>query len=138
MADRNRRESSLDLAAEDLRALLAGVSALAEHELAATRSGPVFERPPSAVEIDRVVGADRALPVDGEGVDELLAACAGVLAAGRRTPDGAGLLRLRPVAAGTGRGGGGPPGVGGRPEPDVVALGSGRRGRGAADRALAR
>jgi glutamate/tyrosine decarboxylase-like PLP-dependent enzyme len=45
----------------------------------------VFERPPSAVEVDRLVGADRALPPDGESVEELLAACAGVLAAGRRT-----------------------------------------------------
>jgi glutamate/tyrosine decarboxylase-like PLP-dependent enzyme len=45
----------------------------------------VFERPPSAVEVDRLVGADRALPPDGESVEELLAACADVLAAGRRT-----------------------------------------------------
>jgi hypothetical protein len=46
---------------------------------------PVFERPPSAVEVDRIVGADRALPAEGESVEELLGACAGVLAAGRRT-----------------------------------------------------
>jgi aromatic-L-amino-acid/L-tryptophan decarboxylase len=85
MADPHRRESSLDLTDEDLRALLTGVTALAEHELAAARSGPVFERPPSAAEVDRVIGADRALPVDGESMDELLAACASVLAAGRRT-----------------------------------------------------
>src|SRR3954469_7622036 len=85
MADPDRREHSLDLTEEDLRALLAGVTALAEQELAATRSGPVFERPPSAVEGDRGVGADQALPVDGESMDELLAACAGVLGAGRRT-----------------------------------------------------
>jgi aromatic-L-amino-acid/L-tryptophan decarboxylase len=45
----------------------------------------VFERPPSAFEIDRLVGADRALPAGGESVEELLAACAAVLAAGRRT-----------------------------------------------------
>jgi len=32
-----------------------------------------------------MVGADRALPADGESVDELLAACRAVLAAGRRT-----------------------------------------------------
>jgi aromatic-L-amino-acid decarboxylase len=85
MRDPDRRDSSLDLTEDDLRALLAGVMALGEQELAATRSGPVFERPPSAVDVDRAVGADRALPVDGESIDELLAACAGVLAAGRRT-----------------------------------------------------
>ena len=85
MRDPDRRDSSLDLTGEDLRALLAGVTALAEQELATARSGPVFERPPSAAEVDRVVGADRALPLDGESMDELLAACASVLAAGRRT-----------------------------------------------------
>jgi aromatic-L-amino-acid/L-tryptophan decarboxylase len=85
MTDRDRRDSSLDLTAEDLRGLLAGMSALGEHELAAARSGPVFERPPSAAEVDRVVDADRPLPVEGESLEELLAACAGVLAAGRRT-----------------------------------------------------
>jgi aromatic-L-amino-acid/L-tryptophan decarboxylase len=88
MRDPDRRDSSLDLSEEDLRALLAGVTALAEQELAAARSGPVFERPPSAAEVDRVVGADRALPLDGESMDELLAACARVLAAGRRTTPG--------------------------------------------------
>jgi aromatic-L-amino-acid decarboxylase len=85
MSDPDRRDASLDLTGEDLRALLAGVAALVEQEVAAARSGPVFERPPSAVEVDRIVGADRALPLDGESVDELLAAYAGVLASGRRT-----------------------------------------------------
>ena len=85
MTDPDQREASLDLTVEDLRALLAGVTALVEQEVAAARSGPVFERPPSAVEVDRIVGADRALPAEGESVDELLAACAAVLAAGRRT-----------------------------------------------------
>jgi glutamate/tyrosine decarboxylase-like PLP-dependent enzyme len=61
------------------------VTALAEQEIVAARSAPVFERPPSALDVDRMVGADRALPVDGESVEELLAACAAVLAAGRRT-----------------------------------------------------
>jgi glutamate/tyrosine decarboxylase-like PLP-dependent enzyme len=37
------------------------------------------------MEVDRMVGADRALPADGESVEELLAACATVLALGRRT-----------------------------------------------------
>jgi aromatic-L-amino-acid/L-tryptophan decarboxylase len=82
MAD---REASLDLPDEDLRALLAGVTALAEQEIAATRTGPVYDHPPSAEEVDRVVAADRALPADGESVEALLAACAAVLGAGRRT-----------------------------------------------------
>ena len=85
MIDPDRRNASLDLTVEDLRDLLAGVTVLAEQEVAAARSGPVFERPPSAVEVDRMVGAERGLPADGESVEELLAACAAVLAAGRRT-----------------------------------------------------
>ena len=85
MSDPDRREATLDLSDEDLGALLAGVSALTERELAAAQTGPVFDHPPSAAEIDRTVGADRGLPADGESVDELLAACAAVLGAGRRT-----------------------------------------------------
>jgi aromatic-L-amino-acid decarboxylase len=85
MTDSDGRGASLDLAQEELGALLAGVTALAERELCAARSGPVFERPPSAASVDRVVGADRGLPADGESVEDLLAACAAVLAAGRRT-----------------------------------------------------
>jgi aromatic-L-amino-acid/L-tryptophan decarboxylase len=83
--DPDGRDATLDLTEEDFRVLLAGVAALVEQEVAAARFGPVFERPPSAVEVDGIVGADRALPADGESVEELLAACAGVLAAGRRT-----------------------------------------------------
>src|SRR5918992_1976388 len=85
MTDRDRRDASLDLTAEDFGALLAGVTALAEQAVAAARFGPVFERPPSAAEVDRMIGADRALPVDGESVEDLLAACGAVLDAGRRT-----------------------------------------------------
>ena len=85
MRESDRRDVSLDPTAEDLRALLAGVTALVEQEIDAARSGPVFESPPSAVDVDRRVGADRALPVDGESVEDLLAACAAVLAGGRRT-----------------------------------------------------
>ena len=85
MTESDRRDVSLEPTAEDLRALLAGVTALVEQEVDAARSGPVFESPPSAVDVDRRVGADRALPVDGESVEELLAACAAVLAGGRRT-----------------------------------------------------
>ena len=51
MSDPNRRDASLDLTGENFRALLAGVTALVEQEVAATRSGPVLERPPSAVEV---------------------------------------------------------------------------------------
>jgi aromatic-L-amino-acid/L-tryptophan decarboxylase len=76
---------SLDLAEEDLSALLAGVTGLAEREVAAARTGPVFGRPPAAAEVDRAVGAGRSLPADGESVEDLLAACAAVLDAGRRT-----------------------------------------------------
>src|SRR4051794_26205309 len=85
VADPDRRDSSLDLNAEEVRALLDGVAALTERELAAARSAPVFERRPSAAEIDRAIGAQRGVPAEGESVDDLLAACAGVLAAGRRT-----------------------------------------------------
>ena len=85
MTGSDRRDASLDLSQEELDALLAGVTALAEEEIAATRRGPVFDHPPSAAEVDRVIGADRALPADGESVEDLLAACAAVLAAGRRT-----------------------------------------------------
>jgi aromatic-L-amino-acid/L-tryptophan decarboxylase len=85
MGDPDQRDASLDLTGEDFRALLAGVTALMEGEVAAARSGPVFERPPSALEVERLIGADQALPADGESVEELLAACAAVLASGRRT-----------------------------------------------------
>ena len=85
MTDPDRREASLDLTADELDALFAGATALAEQEIAAARSGPVFDHPPSAAEVDRVIGADRPLPVDGESLEELLGACAAVLAAGRRT-----------------------------------------------------
>jgi aromatic-L-amino-acid decarboxylase len=79
------RQASLDLSGAELRALLDGVAALAARELDATASGPVFDHPPSAAEIDRTIGAERGLPREGESVEELLAACAAVLGAGRRT-----------------------------------------------------
>jgi glutamate/tyrosine decarboxylase-like PLP-dependent enzyme len=88
MTGPDRRDASLDLTGDEFGALLAGVTALAEQEVGAARSGPVFERPPSAAEVDRVVGVDRALPERGESVEDLLAACAAVLAAGRRTTPG--------------------------------------------------
>jgi len=83
-----RVRASLDPPPEELRALLDGVAALTGRELAAAGSAPVFERPPTAAEIDRAIDADRALPAEGESVDDLLAACAAVLAAGRRTTPG--------------------------------------------------
>ena len=85
MEDHDLREASVDLTEQDFRALLVGVTSLVEQEVAAARSGPVFAHPPSAVEIDRLVGADRALPEEGESTEDLLSACAAVLAAGRRT-----------------------------------------------------
>ena len=101
MGEAAGRDASLELPEDDLRALLAGVTALAEQELAAARFGPVFDRPPSAEEIDRTVGADRGLPLDGESVDDLLAACAAVLAAGRRTtPAFFGYVQSPPDAVG--------------------------------------
>ena len=53
MRDPDRRDASLDLTGHDFGALLAGVTALVEQEVAAARSGPVFERPPSPGEVDR-------------------------------------------------------------------------------------
>src|SRR3954451_17494379 len=85
MGEPDRRDVSLELTGEDLRTVLAGVTALVEQEVAAARYGPVFERQPSAVEVDRMVGADRAVPADGGGGEALLAACAPALAGGRRT-----------------------------------------------------
>jgi glutamate/tyrosine decarboxylase-like PLP-dependent enzyme len=101
MGDPDRRDASLDLTGAELRALLAGVSALAEDEIAAARCGPVFASPPSAAEVDRVLGAGRPLPAEGESVEELLAACAAVLAAGRRTtPAFFGYVQSPPAAVG--------------------------------------
>src|SRR6478736_9956919 len=101
MTDPDRRDATLDLTDQDLRALLAGVTALAKQEVSAARSGPVFARPPSAAEVDRMVGADRGLPEEGESVDALLAACAAVLAAGRRTtPAFFGYVQSPPAAVG--------------------------------------
>src|SRR5215210_7418124 len=79
------RDSTLDLADDELRALLDGASALAEREIGATRDGPIFAEPPSAEQIGRLFEGHRGLPQEGEPLDELLAACAAVLAAGRRT-----------------------------------------------------
>jgi aromatic-L-amino-acid/L-tryptophan decarboxylase len=78
------RATSLDLDGAELRALLDGAGALAEREILATREGPVFAEPPSAERIARMLDAGAPLPLDGEPLDELLARCGEVLAAGRR------------------------------------------------------
>ena len=99
MAERNRRAATLELADEDLRALLAGASALAEREIRATREGPVFAEPPSPERLAPL--ADGDLPVDGEPLADLLEACGQVLAAGRRTSPGfAGYVHSPPSPVG--------------------------------------
>src|SRR4051795_3916498 len=97
----------LDLDRETLDALVARAAASAVAELDATRRGPVLASPPSASALHarlhrarppgggapapppsasgRHAGLDGPLPVEGEPLDEVLAACDAVLAAGRRT-----------------------------------------------------
>src|SRR5512132_1506478 len=84
MSRPEHREASLDLADEELRALMRGAAELAEREIRATRDGPIFPEPPSAEGVAQARGEDE-LPLEGESVDELLEACGRVLAAGRRT-----------------------------------------------------
>jgi len=79
------RRATLDLAGEELRALLSGVTALAAKEIEAAREGPVFVAPPSAERLHELLDADGALPDDGESLEALLDMCASLLAAGRRT-----------------------------------------------------
>jgi glutamate/tyrosine decarboxylase-like PLP-dependent enzyme len=78
-----RREATLDLPDDELCALLDGALALAAREINATRTGPVFAKRPSAERFAALRAA--RLPLEGESVDALLAACKEVLAAGRRT-----------------------------------------------------
>ena len=82
------RHTTLDLTAEELEALLAGVGALAAREIGAARDGPIFAEPPSAERLARLLDGGRELPLDGEPLDDLLDACGKVLAAGRRTGPG--------------------------------------------------
>jgi aromatic-L-amino-acid/L-tryptophan decarboxylase len=88
MARQDRRGATLELGDEELRALLAGVSELAEREIQATRAGPVFSEPPSAERFARLFADRRDLPIEGEPLPDLLHACGQVLAAGRRTRPG--------------------------------------------------
>jgi aromatic-L-amino-acid/L-tryptophan decarboxylase len=88
MTQQDRRGATLDLADEELHALLAGVGALAEREIRAAREGAIFSEPPSAERLARLLDERRELPLDGEPLAELLDACGQVLAAGRRTAPG--------------------------------------------------
>jgi glutamate/tyrosine decarboxylase-like PLP-dependent enzyme len=88
MSQRVDRGATLDLADDELRALLAGVAALAEREIRAAREGAIFSEPPSAERLARLLDERRELPLDGEPLAELLDACGRVLAAGRRTGPG--------------------------------------------------
>jgi aromatic-L-amino-acid/L-tryptophan decarboxylase len=87
MAEPERREATLDLPDEELRALLARAAELAQRELAATRDGPVFSEPPSAERISRLIGGGE-LPLEGEPLGELLERCGMLLTAGRRSAPG--------------------------------------------------
>ena len=76
----------LDLERHNLAAVFARAAASAAAELEATRCGPVFSSAPSAARLHAML--DEPLPVDGEPLDDVLAACDAVLAAGRRTAPG--------------------------------------------------
>jgi aromatic-L-amino-acid decarboxylase len=72
-------DATLELPDDELRALFDGALALAERELEATRTGPIFSSPPSAGRLDEL------LPQDGASAAQVLDECSAVLAAGRRT-----------------------------------------------------
>jgi aromatic-L-amino-acid/L-tryptophan decarboxylase len=85
MLNQRSRETTLDLADEELEALLAGASAMAAREIRAARTGPIFAEPPSAERLERLWDSRAELPLEGEPLDDLLESCGAVLAAGRRT-----------------------------------------------------
>ena len=85
MLNQRSRDTTLDLADEELDALLAGASALAAREIRATGTGPMYAEPPSAARLEELWDSDAELPLEGEPLDELLESCGAVLAAGRRT-----------------------------------------------------
>ena len=87
-AKQDRRGVTLDLADEEMRALLAGASALAEREIRAAGEGTIFSEPPSAERVAALIDGGGELPLDGEPLGDLLDACGRVLAAGRRTGPG--------------------------------------------------
>ena len=85
MSGSEGRRFTLDLAEDELAALLAAVTALAAAEVEAARDGPVFAAPPTAERVRSIAGADGAPPAEGEPLEDLLRTCAEVLRAGRRT-----------------------------------------------------
>jgi glutamate/tyrosine decarboxylase-like PLP-dependent enzyme len=78
-------DATLDLPDDELRVLFDGALALAERELEATKTGPVFAQPPSAERLNDLLAGGRQLPQDGSSAEQVLDECAAVLAAGRRT-----------------------------------------------------
>jgi aromatic-L-amino-acid/L-tryptophan decarboxylase len=81
------RRATLDLADDELDELLASAARLAAREIRATRDGPVFSAPPALHAVAATVGANE-LPQEGEPLEDVLAACATLLDAGRRTAPG--------------------------------------------------
>lgn len=79
------RAATLDLPDDDLRALFEGALGLAQREIAAAQTGPIYSEPPSAERFERLLDDSRELPQSGESVAELLEACGALLEAGRRT-----------------------------------------------------
>jgi len=79
------RKDTLDLPDERLDALFERVGAMAAQELRATRSGPVFDRPLSAEQLEELLDSAAPLPLEGEPLEDLLDRCRAVLASGRRT-----------------------------------------------------
>jgi aromatic-L-amino-acid decarboxylase len=78
-------DTSLDLPDDELRVLFDGALALAERELEAAGTGPIFARPPSVEQLDELLADGRELPLQGASAQQLLDDCAAVLAASRRT-----------------------------------------------------
>jgi hypothetical protein len=68
------RAASLDLPDDDLRALFDGALALAQREIEAAQTGPIYSEPPSAERFEPLLDGSRGLPEAGESVEELLGA----------------------------------------------------------------
>src|SRR4051794_37507666 len=79
------RAATLDVPDDDRRALFEGALALAQREIEAAQTGPIYSEPPSAERFERLLDGSRDLPESGESVAELLDACGALLEAGRRT-----------------------------------------------------
>jgi glutamate/tyrosine decarboxylase-like PLP-dependent enzyme len=79
------RAATLDLPDDELRALFEGALALAQREIEAAQTGPIYSEPPSAERFEQLLDGSRDLPESGESVGELLDACGALLEAGRRT-----------------------------------------------------